>query len=186
MTKKICERYPFMSYLPKLKIVMEGTELLSVKPVIDEDGVITNQSIANVNHISRIHCSGKFIKLMTDHMNLLVNLNASGTRMFFIVAHITQESAMNKAYIRMDYQDAKSSALLMGFDLTKNSFYRGLDQLVDCDVIAKANSGSRYWINVGVLFNGDISQLPEIMNADPVFLAENGLAKIFHKKVKKG
>ncbi len=182
MSKSIQTQYPFMSYLPEMKIVLEGTDLKSVKPVIDENGVITNQTVSTLEYFSHVTCSGKFIKLMTDNTKLLMKLNTAGSRMFWVLSIIVQQESMNQAYVHIGYDQAKFISGAMDVKLGKQAFYRGIDELINADILAKASTLGRYWLNVGVLFNGDFAKLPQIMNADPVYLTEQNLARVVNRR----
>lgn len=182
MSKEVRRQYPFMSYLPEMKIVLEGTDLKSVKPVIDENGVITNQTVSTLECFSHISCNGKFIKLMTDNTKLLMKLNTAGSRMLWVLSVIVQQESMNQAYVHIDYEQAKYISESMDTPLGKQAFYRGIDELIAADILAKASTNGRYWLNVGVLFNGDFAKLPQIMNADPVYLTEQNLARVVNKR----
>lgn len=185
MSKNVIQaKYPFMEYMPTMKIVVDKIDLKNISPVIDSDGVITNQTVSDLELFSHITCVGKFIKLMTDNIKLISNLNGAGIKMFCIVAIMVQQESKDRAYVHMTYEQAKEVGRCLGHNITKASFYRGIDQLIENDIIAKAIVTNRFWINIGVLFNGDFSKLPEIMNADPVYLQEQGLAKIVKKRNK--
>lgn len=164
---------PFYSYLPNIRIKGETAEV-EYKPIIDiKSGEITETTLELVT-VSQmnINCSAKFVKVLTDNIHLIYGLPAAARRLLDIVMIVVQMEAKDKDYFYLSYEQAKDIAGHLGGGLGRTTFYRAIDRLTESNIIAPSLNKTRYWLNVGVIFNGEYRKLEALRKSDVVHLAE--------------
>jgi hypothetical protein len=94
---------------------------------------------------------GQFIKLFTKDLAIWFDLNKSGIRVFGCLLAAVQASAIGRdiVYIAHDSEAVKE------FGMSKQTFYRGLEELLTKGFIARHRSESWYFINPAMFFNGN-------------------------------
>lgn len=93
----------------------------------------------------------KFIKLYTMGIDELMNLSASGLKVFKIVYTMMRESP-NTDLFTLDFEYLKA---LKVWKWSKTTFHNGLNELLSRNVLYKAVAPAQYFINVKFFFNGD-------------------------------
>lgn len=99
----------------------------------------------------------QFIKVYTANVAVFFDLSKGGQRVCeFLVSQMGEGQSINSDRLVLYYEDykefckAKDSA-----GLSQNTFNRGLRELADKALIAKANRQNQWFINPAVMFNGD-------------------------------
>lgn len=147
---------PFMEIVePNIK---KRTEILydGKQAVIHrESGQVTEDQLA----IARIKWveSDQFVKLYTANVSIFFELSKSAQRVCEFVIHLMgMNGSANTDKISLFYEDYREF-----FELHKrvggsqNTFNRGIRELADKALIAKANRQNQWFINPTVVFNGD-------------------------------
>jgi len=93
----------------------------------------------------------QFIKLFTKDLAIWFDLNRAAMRVFGALLTVVQESAIGRDMV---FFDVRSKAL-EAFKISKATFYRGLDELIEKGFIARHLSPGWYFINPAMFFNGD-------------------------------
>ena len=95
---------------------------------------------------------GQFVKMFTKDIELFFDLSAAAIKTFGLILKITQTEAINRDKVFIDY---KESGQLAAFKLSTAVFYRGINELVEKQFIAKNITPNWYFINPSLFFNGD-------------------------------
>jgi hypothetical protein len=160
-------------FYPELNCVLT-TELVGAeKRVADimrydgETGEILDDELTEIKEVVwRMTHKTKFIKLMADSVHKLAKLNSAGNKLFWLLAGSVSQESHNKDYAYLGLEHCKSMAKSVGISLSKTTYYKGIDSLIDCHVIAKSTRSNMFWLNISILFNGNFSQLPMIKQRD--------------------
>lgn len=94
---------------------------------------------------------GQFIKLFTKDLAIWFDLNKAGMRVFGALLTVVQTSAIGRDLVYFDH--ASDSA--KEFKLTKPTFYRGIEELLQKGFIARHRSAGWYFMNPAMFFNGN-------------------------------
>jgi hypothetical protein len=94
---------------------------------------------------------GQFVKLFTKDLSIWFDLSRAGMRVFGTLLTAVQTSAIGRDLVYFDY----ASDSTKDFGLSKTTFYRGLDELIEKGFIARHKSASWYFTNPTMFFNGD-------------------------------
>lgn len=95
--------------------------------------------------------SDEFIKLFTRDLAIWFDLSRAGMRVFGITLQVVQQSAIGRDLVFIDHKNPA----MKEFGLSKNMFYRGLDELISKKFLARHVSGGWYYINPAMFFNGN-------------------------------
>jgi hypothetical protein len=144
-----------------------GTEL------IEKNGTNTETFFTNIVQKKEVDTE-EFIKLFTAQIKFYFDLTKTAYKVFFIVLRIYQQS-IGGDRIYLTCKTAQNIAeSIDGFRLSTPIYYRGIDELIEKQIIAKSDQKYNYFINPAVIFNGDrarfvkevIRQKEEIKNND--------------------
>lgn len=94
---------------------------------------------------------GQFIKLFTKDLAIWFDLSKSGLRVFGALLATIQEEAIMRDSVFFDYNHPKVSE----FKITKNTFYRGIEELIEKMFIARGRTSGWYFTNPAMFFNGN-------------------------------
>jgi hypothetical protein len=103
---------------------------------------------------------------MADSVHKLATMNSAGNRLFWLLAGSISNESHNKDYAYLGYEHCRSMAENIGLTLSKPTYYKGVENLIDCHVIARSTRSNVFWLNISILFNGNFSQLPKIKQRD--------------------
>lgn len=93
----------------------------------------------------------KFIKIYTAGIDELMNLSASGLKVFKLVYTMMRENP-NTDVFTLDYATLKA---YNQWKWSQPTFNNGLNELLNHNVLFKAIAPAQYFINVKFFFNGD-------------------------------
>ncbi len=94
---------------------------------------------------------GQFIKLFTKDLSIWFDLNKSSLRVFGALLATVQNSAIGRDLVFFDYGEKATKE----FKMSKQTFYRGIDELITKSFIARHKSPGWYYINPAMFFNGN-------------------------------
>jgi len=94
---------------------------------------------------------GQFVKLFTKDLAIWFDLNKSGMRVFGALLTVVQNSAIGRDLVYFDHNSESAK----DFKISKTTFYRGLDELIEKGFIARHKSACWYFTNPAMFFNGN-------------------------------
>lgn len=94
---------------------------------------------------------GQFVKLFTKDLAIWFELNKVGMRVFGALLTVVQKSSIGRDLIYFDH-DSESAK---DFKISKASFYRGIEELLEKGFIARHKSAGWYFTNPAMFFNGN-------------------------------
>jgi hypothetical protein len=94
---------------------------------------------------------GQFIKLFTKDLAIWFDLSKTGMRVFGALLATVQEQAIMKDSVFFDYNHPTVEA----FKITKNIFYRGIEELIEKKFIARGRATGWFFTNPAMFFNGN-------------------------------
>jgi hypothetical protein len=127
-----------------------------------DHNVLINQETGEMNgtHITTFKKvdSEQFIKLFTANIALTFELKASGIKAFNVLLWTLQNKSITKDLVPLDkialeeFLKAHSNKKIQ---LSQPTFWRGLNELEEAQIIAKHIRQGWYYINPNFVFNGD-------------------------------
>lgn len=94
---------------------------------------------------------GQFVKLFTRDIAIWFDLNRSALRVFGVFLITIQNNAIGRDLVFVDHISDHAKE----FDMSKQTFYRGVDELITKGFIARHRSAGWYFINPAMFFNGN-------------------------------
>ena len=131
-------------------------------------------SMAIVGQIKEVDTEN-YVKFYTDHIGTILELPKTARYILHAVILAVQEQAINRAEVYLSYDKAcdyyqKINAKKIP---VKSTFLKGIQALVDANIIAYHKQRSWYWTNPKLMFNGNrISFLQSYVNIDSVRTAQ--------------
>lgn len=180
---------PFLSELSKVVTKSIETRVdeieVEIEPIFNgTTGEISNTAFTAIKkELKNVTYKSNFIKVMVDNIHVLTELNSAGTKMMYITMIAMRLESMNKDYCYLSPESAKALGETIGIKMSGPLFYKGVAEMIDVGLIAKSTHTTRYWLNVGVLFNGEFSKLESMKRLDPIYFAENMMRKTLKGKV---
>jgi len=98
----------------------------------------------------------EFVKLFTANIALTFNLSPSGRKVFDLLLRVMQKTAIGKDQVYLS-DEVREEALeeFPRLKLGKSTFYRGIDDLIKNQIIARSKRTNVYFINPHLVFNGN-------------------------------
>lgn len=93
----------------------------------------------------------EYVKIYPTEIFRWLGLGKNTQKVFGAILKIVSKEAINKDFIFLNHQ----RVIEQSGKISEPSFYKGINQLVEEGLIAKAVSNGLYWINPAVFFNGD-------------------------------
>jgi hypothetical protein len=149
----------------KLLKVMDGKKDKTVLVNIESGeemmtGVFTYKKVDN----------DTFVKSFTQNIAITHNLGLAGRRACDILQWVIQDHAINKDSVWLGLQvlddwNARDDIIKK---VSKSSWYRGVDELIEGGIIARKDSGRQadYWLNPNIMFNGNRLVLTTMIERD--------------------
>lgn len=112
-----------------------------------DDTVIYKKGIEVVTgtHRKKVFDKSKFIKVFPEFWLLGDHLSGSALMMLFKIGGMVQDGRFGHMVYCFNYKS---------FGMSKASFYRGLNELLEVCVIAKTEVPNQYEVNPNIIFNG--------------------------------
>ncbi|WP_063657953.1 replication/maintenance protein RepL [Candidatus Arsenophonus triatominarum] len=152
-------RYESNPFLENM-VIPFGRKTVKLSPLGREDNILVNQFTGEIRgtHVATYKKvdSQCFVKLFTENIALAFNLKSAGIKALTVLIFIVQKSAMNKDVVNLDSYTLKEFLNFNeGVKLSMTTFRRGLIELEEAKIIAKALRKGNYFINPNFVFNGD-------------------------------
>lgn len=119
--------------------------------VNQDTGEVSGTMVSTFKKVDDEH----FLKLFTANIALTFDLKAAGIKAFNVVCWLMQNKAIERdqitidKYVLEDFNDAHNKKL------SKAVLYRGLDDLITNNILARCRREGDYFINPAFMFNGD-------------------------------
>jgi hypothetical protein len=145
------EKYEVNPFLKSLNVTTRGRKLTVARgsALID----MSTGEIEGVTEIAQIVevDEGQFVKLFTKDLAIWFDLNRPGMRVFGALLTVVQNSAIGRDLVYFDY----GSDGTKDFKISKTTFYRGIEELLENGFIARHKSVGWYFTNPAMFFNGN-------------------------------
>ena len=171
--RQIYAENPFLGFTvtahKRSMTVSRGTEIVS-----EDGGESFETTIAQVKLVDE----GQFIKLFTGQVSALFNLCSAGIKTFGLLL-VEAQSGIGSDRVFFSFSEAKTNAKKNGFDISKSTYTRGINDLLKSEIIAASEKGQGwFFINPAIIFNGDrarfVTEYRKIKNENP---PQNDVAK---------
>lgn len=128
----------------------------SKKLTVARGGMIVDQSTGEIEGLTEVAQvisvdEGQFIKLFTKDLAIWFDLSKTGMRVFGALIAVVQQEAIMRDSVFFDYNHPKVEE----FKITKNTFYRGIEELIEKKFIARGRTTNLYFTNPAMFFNGN-------------------------------
>lgn len=148
---KSAPKYEVSPFIDRLTIKTRGK-----KVTVARGSALVDLSTGEVEGMTEIAQivevdEGQFVKLFTKDLAIWFDLNKSGMRVFGALLTLVQETSIGRDMV---FFDVRSEAL-GAFNISKPTFYRGLDELIEKGFIARHLSSGWYFTNPAMFFNGN-------------------------------
>lgn len=147
---------PFLSDM----VLNTKSKQVRVSALGKDDNVLVNQSTGEVQGTNVVTYKqvddAEFIKLFSANISLTFDLNKAGHKTLNLLIWSVQKTAISNDIVTLDkytWQDFHKEHELKAFSLAV--FKKGLNELEDSQIIAKAQRAGDYYINPNFIFNGD-------------------------------
>ncbi|WP_063653730.1 replication/maintenance protein RepL [Candidatus Arsenophonus triatominarum] len=124
-----------------------------------DDNILVNRTTGEVNgtHVItyRKVDDEKFVKLFTSNIALTFDLKSAGIKAFNVLMWSVQRTAIDTDLVCLDKYALNDFLQENTLKMSMPTFWRGLKELEDVKVIAKARKLGFYYINPNFVFNGD-------------------------------
>ena len=94
---------------------------------------------------------GQFVKLFTKDLAIWFDLGRTAMRVFGALLTAVQKEAIGRDLIWFEFGGEHTK----DFGMSKQTFYRGLEELIEKGFIARHRSAGWYFINPALFFNGN-------------------------------
>ena len=161
--------YPDLNDVMQTELVGAEKSIAKIMKFSQETGQVLDEEMTEIKEIIwRLTHKTRFVKLMTDSIHRLARLNSAGNKLFWIMAGSVSQESKDKDYCYLGLEHCQSMAKSAGLTLSKPTYYKGIDDLCENNIIAKSTRHSIYWLNISVLFNGNFTNLPKIKERDTI------------------
>ena len=139
---------------PYLETVVVKTK--SKRLTVARGGMIVDQHTGAIEGLTEIAQlvevdEGQFIKLFTKDLAIWFDLNKAGYRVFGALLETIQQESIGRDIVYLDH----NSEIVQRYKMSKQTFYRGLEELLSKGFIARHRSVSWYFTNPAMFFNGN-------------------------------
>ncbi len=148
---KSAPKYEVSPFIDQLTVKTRGR-----KVTVSRGSTIVDLSTGEIEGMTEIAQvievdEGQFVKLFTKDLAHWFDLSKGGMRVFGALLVTVQETAIGRDIV---YLDTRSKALDQ-FQISRSTFYRGLDELIDKGFIARHLSAGWFFFNPAMFFNGN-------------------------------
>jgi hypothetical protein len=147
-------------FLKDLVINKKSKQVRVTNGLGKEDNVLINQKTGDEQQTNVVTYKqvddAEFVKVFTANIGLTFNLKSAGIKSFNVLFWAVQNTAIQKDLVALDVLTLEDFIEAnKNFKLSKATFYRGLKELVEAQIIAKSMRDGMYFINPNFVFNGD-------------------------------
>lgn len=150
-TKPKQKKYELNPFVDQMVIKTKGKKMTVARGSTLVD--MATGEIEGVTEIAQIVevDEGQFIKLFTKDLAFWFDLTKGGMRVFGALLTAVQTNAIGRDMVFLDVRHAS----LKSFSISRSTFFRGIDELLEKGFIAKHLSSNWYFINPAMFFNGN-------------------------------
>lgn len=152
-------RYDHNPFLKDL-IISKKSKQVRVSAMGKDDNVLINQNTGEVHGTNVVTYKqvddAEFVKYFSANITLAFELNKAGNKALQLLIWAVQKRAIEKDIVTLDkftWEDFIKEYEIKAFSIPV--FKRGLKELEDSQIIAKAKRAGDYYINPNFIFNGD-------------------------------
>ncbi|CAG9437404.1 replication/maintenance protein RepL [Providencia alcalifaciens] len=146
---------PFISDM----LLSTTSKQIRVSRLGKDDNILVNQTTGEVNgtHVVTYKAvdDEKFVKLFTANIALTFDLKSAGIKAFNVLLWSVQKTAIQTDLVCLDKYMLEDFLKENTVKMSMPTFWRGLKELEEVKVIAKARKLGFYYINPNFVFNGD-------------------------------
>lgn len=157
-TKKAVVRHKDNPFLEELDLTVR-TKQVKVSKLGKDNNVLVDRDTGEeqgtfVGTFKRVD-DEQFLKLFTANIALTFELKAAGIKAFNVVCWMMQNKAIERDLITIDKYVLEDFNEEHNKKLSRAVLYRGLDNLIENKILARARREGDYFINPNFMFNGD-------------------------------
>lgn len=156
--KKEIIRHKENPYLKDLELKVRSKQV-RVSKLGEKDDVLVNQGTGEVkgtvvSTFKKVD-EEQFLKLFSANIALTFDLKAAGIKAFNVVCWLMQQKAIERDVITIDKYVLEDFNEVHNKKLSRAVLYRGLENLIENKILARARREADYFINPNFIFNGD-------------------------------
>lgn len=161
--------YPQLQDVIREDLTEIDREIEGAIPFDGETGEISDSEYRTIREgIVKLTYRTQFIKLMAPNIHRLMQLPSAGQKLFWLVAGSISVEGKDKDYVYLGLDHCQSMAKKAGSNISRVTYYRGVDALVEAGIIAKSTRTNVFWLNISILFNGNFANLPRMREKDTI------------------
>jgi predicted transcriptional regulator len=144
-------KYAINPFIDRLVVKTRGRKVTVARgsSLVDlETGEI--QGMTEIAQIVEVD-EGQFVKLFTKDLAFWFDLNKSAMRVFGALLATVQKESIGRDLVFFDHTSDQTKE----FGMSKQTFYRGVEELIEKGFIARHRSAGWYFINPSMFFNGN-------------------------------
>lgn len=140
------EANPFLDGL-HLRLGKKRLSVARGSRLIDEDGEIHHTEIVQIKEVDR----EEFVKLYTANLKVFFELTSAGQKVLRYVLAVVQDAPdTDRIYLHAGDCNERFPG-----EISKTTFFRGLNELLTKGFLAQSVLPSQFFINPHLFFNGD-------------------------------
>ena len=154
------ETNPFLGKLEiknKRKTIKVNSTIGKCNNVIINQG--TGEVVGEYTHVTtyREVDETEFVKIFTSNIAMTFDLTSAGIKAFNVLMYAVQNQAINKDQVFLDEKTLNNFLSQTTFQKALNikTLYRGINELIKSQIVAKSTRYGVYFINPNFVFNGD-------------------------------
>lgn len=140
-------------------IISKTRKQVQVSRLGKDDNILLNKVTGEINgtHVItyRMVDDEKFVKLFTSNIALTFDLKSAGIKAFNVLIWSVQKTAIETDLVCLDKYVVGDFLKENSLKMSMPTFWRGLKELEEVKIIAKARKLGFYYINPNFVFNGD-------------------------------
>lgn len=157
-TKKELVRHIENPFLEDLNVRVK-TKQIKVSKLGKDNNILMNQDTGEasgtyVGTYKRVD-DEQFLKLFTANIALTFDLKAAGIKAFNVVCWMMQKKGIERDLLTIDKFVLEDFNAEHNKKLSRAVLYRGLDDLIENRILARARREADYFVNPNFIFNGD-------------------------------
>jgi hypothetical protein len=145
------QKYEVNPFIDRLTVKTRGR-----KVTVARGSTLVNMQTGEIEGVTEIAQivevdEGQFVKLFTKDLAVWFDLNKSAMRVFGALLATIQRESIGKDLVFFDHTSEQTKQ----FGMSKQTFYRGVEELIEKGFIARHRSAGWYFTNPAMFFNGN-------------------------------
>jgi hypothetical protein len=144
------QRYEVNPFIDQLVVKTRGRKVTVARgsTLVNRQGEV--EGVTEIAQIVEVD-EGQFVKLFTKDLAVWFDLNKSAMRVFGALLATIQQTSIGRDLVFFDHTSDQTKQ----FGMSKQTFYRGVEELIDKGFIARHRSAGWYFTNPAMFFNGN-------------------------------